>query len=464
MSPRISPLALTLGLVALPTGALAAPCAAPPSGQSALYAAAAALAPGQACELKPNLGKAALESAGGGIPVQWTDSGAWDPIKRRIHFIGRDAGCGNASRPYVHLQYDDDSSTWSLESIPAIGPCGHAYDANTADPVTGTFYFRAYGEGKAHAWNGSAWSATADVSGSSSSPAIGLAYFPELKLGAATTAGGLVWAQANQLYVLPRGASSWTTVALPSPIGGYHNVAEYNPALGFMVFGGGNDATDVLYRMDADGKLTQLKSTPVALWTHGSEGTYLSVDPVAGHFLVYSFGQGTDGWWEFDAQTDVWANLSGPPQLSRYSFQVPIPDYGVVVMFDEVPPGGSEPTLWVYRHQSSVLPPPPDGGTGSGGAASTDGGAGAAGSGGSAGSGAQSAGGQASGGSANGGAAGSGAAAGASDGSDDGGCSCRTPRTPVREHDWLAVSVIAGLWLRRRSRARGASAGRLGRG
>jgi uncharacterized protein (TIGR03382 family) len=342
--------------VALPSSAAAAPCPTPAPGETALHAAATALAPGETCEIPVSLGEDELRAAGGGIAVQWTDSGAWDPIARAIHFVGRDAGCGDTSRPFVHLRFDDDLSTWSLEPVPPIPPCGHAYDGNTVDPETGDFFFRDYTDSVAWRWGGGSWTATPEVPGDASSPAIGLAYFPELTIAGTSTPGGLVWSQTDRLFVLPRGASDWTTIALPAPIGDYQSFAEHDPVDHVLVFGGGNSADRVVYRMGADGALTLLGAAPIDLGIHGENGTYVSVDPVSGQFLVYTFGD-TRGWWTFDAIADAWAPLEGPPLLSEYAFQVPIARYGVIAMFDQ-----QAHTLFVYRHRASAVPPPADGG------------------------------------------------------------------------------------------------------
>ncbi len=371
--------ASAFGSLLVAGSAAADTCPPPAPGETALYAAAAALAPGESCELMPSLGGAELEAVAGGRPVQWADSAAWDPVARRIHFIGRDAGCGSAERPFVHMQYDDATSSWSLEPIPPISPCGHAYDASAVDPTTGIYYFRAYSESTVWGLHGSTWSSTPSVEGpAGSSPAIGLIHFSGLRLPGWSESGALVWADRDQLLVLARGATKWRAIALPTPIGWYSNFAEHDPVHGVAIFGGGNDAGRTVVRLDADGSVTTLGAAPVELGVHGESGAFVSVDPVRGEFLVYSFGNGTDGWWTLDAVADVWTPLEGLPELSLYSFQVPITDYGVVAFFDEAPPSGGDPTLWIYRHRPSDLPPLRDGGPGAadGGPGTADGGPG----------------------------------------------------------------------------------------
>ena len=66
-------------------------------------------------------------------------------------------------------------------------------------------------------------------------------------------------------------------------MGVYHNIAEYSPVHKMVLFGGGNGSSD-LYKLDAKGKVTTLKKTPIGV---GTMQSIVTLDPVSGDFLVF---------------------------------------------------------------------------------------------------------------------------------------------------------------------------------
>jgi hypothetical protein len=333
--------------------AAAEPCPPPLPGETALSAAAASLAAGTYCELALNISLADLIAVSGNDepPVQWADSAAWDPIGRQIHFVGRDAGCGATTIPYVHMTFDDDTSEWSMRADADLFPCGHAYDSNTADPVTGTFYFRRFSDGFVNIRDGDSWLATPTIGdNNSTSPAVGMTYFPELQLPGSLELGGLVIAVGPSVYVLPRNDDVWQEFVLPTPIGNLATMVEYNPITHTVLMGGGNDFTTTLHLMDASGNMSSLPPAPVDIWTNGTEGSLVAADPVSGQFVVFVFNRKQSSWWTM-TEAGGWQPIDHDmPTLTGYSFQAPLSNYGVITYFDAL-----LPAMYVYKPATSVV-------------------------------------------------------------------------------------------------------------
>jgi hypothetical protein len=336
--------------------AAAAPCPLPAPGESAIAVAAASLDARSYCEIVSNLSAEELEAAAGGMAVQWTDSAAWDPTAQQIHWVGREAGCRNPMRPFIHMVFDAGSGLWSLALAPPVTPCGHGYDHSTFDSNSGMFVHRTFSDAQVRRWDGSTWLADLPPAPSGASPAIGLAYFPELALPDQPQ-GALVWAEYDRVQVLPHAAEQWVTLPLPADgwIGGIHNFAEHNPVHHTVLLGGG-EGSRTLYRLSARGELTRLTDTPVDLGTNGSYGAFVSVDPVEGDFVVHAFSPQASSAWTFDAVSDSWIALDVGvlPPLTLASFQVPLVEHGVIAFYE-----WTAQTLFVYRH-SEAAPDPTD--------------------------------------------------------------------------------------------------------
>jgi hypothetical protein len=101
--------------------------------------------------------------------------------------------------------------------------------------------------------------------------------------------------------------------------------------------------------MDAGFKYVKLKDAPFSLKTNNS---LKSVDPVSGKFIVYDM-EG-EALWEFDAAKDAWTKLTAnamPGLGSESLFQVPLPQYGVILFFKQ---NGSSKDVYLYRHVKGV--------------------------------------------------------------------------------------------------------------
>lgn len=81
-------------------------CPLPQGAQTHLEAAAASLAPGQACMLQSDLyGEATRPDRNDSSSMTWAASAAWIELARQLRWTGRAAGCHNTSRPFVHLVF-----------------------------------------------------------------------------------------------------------------------------------------------------------------------------------------------------------------------------------------------------------------------------------------------------------------------------------------------------------------------
>src|SRR6185503_1481673 len=113
---------------------------------------AAGMAPGTFVELTPmngwNQGGILTPSdiagcSDGDYITQYSEKAAWDPVGRRLLFVGQSHGNCYGGR---FVSYTDATNTWVEEPwVPGIcksgtssNPCfNHGYDHSTADPATG---------------------------------------------------------------------------------------------------------------------------------------------------------------------------------------------------------------------------------------------------------------------------------------------------------------------------------------
>ena len=309
------------------------------NGDSVVATVASGLASRSWATLPDNAGLAALEM--GSSLLYWNDSGVWDPVNRRVHWVGGPGTCCADPAMYKRLSYDVATDAWTIADTPFIGS-GHAYDGNALDPNTGHHFFALFGDREVKRFDGSAWDVLPELPWDPT-VAVGQAWFPELQGGA----GGLVYVNEGGRVAWFDG-SSWTalTDAEADPWGSYNLFAEHDPIHGSMWMGAGNDGDRVSYRMDASFGFTKLADAPISL----NNGVALhSCDPQSGRYIVTNLDDQT--WWELDAQADSWAQITdmqGTPTLdSGATFHVPIPECGVILYFDHY---AENRTVYLYRH------------------------------------------------------------------------------------------------------------------
>lgn len=283
--------------------------------------------------------------------LAYSDEAIWDPISRQIFFYGATHGGTEEHRRFI--KYVDSTNSWTV--LPSPIPLSHAYDHQAFDPNTGIYYHRQHNSKTIYQYNriNGIWDVIPEFSGLYS-VAGALEYFPEM--------GGLIFVDGNwgvRLFDLT--SNQWSLIAhtnvggsgnLPVlPMGSYHNFTEYNTVHRVLIFGGGNESTD-LYKIDASGTIATLSDAPIIL---GITHTIVTSDPVSGKFLV--FGKDAS-FYEYDVATDTWTLqtgtappffVEGPGGPISGTIAAPISNYGVVMFVNY---DYDQSKVYLYRHSS----------------------------------------------------------------------------------------------------------------
>lgn len=311
-----------------------------------------------------------------GTMIHYCNSMPWNPIARCIEIVAMDHGWGRVR----YARYVEDTNEFALVS----GDIGfgsftqHGYDHNVVNPYTGDLYHR-----RIESVGGSSLTVARKAINSASSfvnlPSVSTNY-AQIAIGATWWSGSFAGAGAqgcllvfnsgdsfgrstdgqivaydplanrwfmNKLSMAPNYMSSGST---------YHSVIEYSAGRNVAVYGGGNDATRRLWRLNADGSMTPMPDVPAGKGVGMQQGIFTS-DPVTGNFLLLSAGQ----LWELNPTgTGSWTQLTGsrtPP--SGVGIPGPggnpdgviasaIPEYGVVAYITQTSQTGG--TFFLYKH------------------------------------------------------------------------------------------------------------------
>ena len=89
--------------------------------------------------------------------LYWNDSGVWDPVKKKVRWVGGPGTCCANPADYKMITYDVETDTWEVRSTPFSGS-GHAYDGNAFNPIDGIHYFGLFGSNTVKTWNDTVWS------------------------------------------------------------------------------------------------------------------------------------------------------------------------------------------------------------------------------------------------------------------------------------------------------------------
>jgi len=183
--------------------------------------------------------------------------------------------------------------------------------------------------------------------------------------------------EMNSLLTLSNGkimridvdANTWEEWPKTFEMGGYHNVMAYSKAQKIMLFGGGNDwdpspantpNSRDLYWMNAAGDVKKITNVPFYIRLNdqtggGHPGSLITADPVSGKFLILNKDK---LFYELDAVTDTWNEITPTPPISSHSVSAPISEQGVVMYV-------SSDSVWLYKHTLSCddcpLPSVPSG-------------------------------------------------------------------------------------------------------
>jgi len=263
----------------------------------------------------------------------WNDSGVWDPVKKKIRWVGGPGTCCANPADYKMITYDEEANTWAVGSTPFSGS-GHAYDANAFNPRLGLHYFCLIGSSSVRTWNDVSWGSLPDAPISATTPS--LTWFPDINAGN----GGLVYHGDNGNLAWYDG-SSWKTLSSVG-LSSYNAFSQYNPVYKGVWLGGCGSRSS--WFLDTNLNVRKLADAPVSM-ANGS--TMHTCDPVSGNFLVYDHG--TDLWYELDMADDTWSQVTDmtPKFALNNSFHVPIPEYGVILVFDHA---SSAKFVYVYKN------------------------------------------------------------------------------------------------------------------
>lgn len=325
---------------------------------SPLSDAASSLQPGESVKVRTHLSDSVLNTEGANF-IMWASSGAWDPTRREVRFVGKRYSL------YSHrfLVYSESSDAWSSDrSLPGSLTCacnGHGYDHNAIDPTTGTNYYRGYNSHTIYAWNGS-WSE-----------------IPPIPSGSIDIASSISWVNGLGLVYVDKykfiyfNGSSWQSLGSP-PAVNYHNVSEYNPTSNTLIYGGGN-GVNAMWKLDANRSISRIKDPPFPQGASETQ-TVLTSDPSSDQFI--SWQKRSTTWAAYDVSSDSWSTLQrstgdgstpsrGVPNLSSSdtagaAIGIPISTYGVIMYVQYT--GGGEAGVWLYKHSPSVAvatPNPP---------------------------------------------------------------------------------------------------------
>ena len=333
---------------------------------SVLSSLAASMQPGTWAQLTTNNDVQALatESGMSGILTGYSFSGIWDPVGKRIHFMGADHHGGQAGYGQKWVYYDDATNSWvvygggtgNVEGLAQVMPLipQHGFDHLTIDPVGRMLYLYAYG-------SKNIWKYPLSSSGpwtSISMPATGyinittgMEWFPGMGLTVYITG------EASGEEMVMNAAGNWTDLTGWGPTGGgYSGFAEYSPNHHVVVFGGpsAGDAKQI-WRMDSNKTITKLTSAPFPL---GQCRGNVVADPVTGDYLVLGNGQ----FWALDPSgAGTWTIQTGsrvPPSGVGNPISDPsgvistaISSYGVI-LYTSCRIGNC--TQYLYKHAAGT--------------------------------------------------------------------------------------------------------------
>lgn len=313
---------------------------------------AAALQPGEWVELSTNWADMI-----NGQDFTWSDSASWDPVGRQVNWICAPVGTAK----YRQYRYNEVSNTWSSSNTPHSDTPGHAYDVNSAN-YSGNIFYSRYRSKTVHkgTWTGSGYSWN-DLPDHNTT---------QVAANSTTWVDFLDGGNGGLLYVSGSGNSTWYKFTAPTgwnllerPVdqgensnwGSYHQFSQYNIQDQVVWVGGGNGSTTTSFTLDSQLRWDRKVNAPCGLSSNKSLKSY---DPAGGKFLLYCSGD----WYEFDhtgngSYTQINNQMINEPQLSlsRGMAQVPIPEYGVVMVIQAGQSSGDtnpSPGVWIYKHTS----------------------------------------------------------------------------------------------------------------
>jgi hypothetical protein len=330
------------------------------------------MAPGTWAQLNVSNQNAILGVGGvSGTMLHFCNSMPWNPQSKVIEIIGMDHNYPSLR----HVRYDVATNTFILVADNAGLATGHGYDHNTVNPFTGDLYHRLYSgftgtiQSRRKVLNGSSFTALPNVS-AADQVAIGATWWSGPFVGGGAQGSFMIFnsgnAQGNsndgQILAYNPLTNTWFyNQEGKAPFYGsgstYHSLIEYSPNKNVAVYGGGNVASNRLWRISSDGSVLAMPNVPAGKGVGVQQGLLVN-EPVTGNFLVLSAGE----LWELNPNgSGTWAQQTGtrtPPNGVGIPGPAPqddaviassISDYGVVVFITQ--PNQNGATFFIYKHQ-----------------------------------------------------------------------------------------------------------------
>lgn len=320
-----------------------------PTAATALETAATSLTAGYSIKLGTVPASVLVASGESFNHLQWGNSAVYEPNSKKVHWIGK----RQSTFSYHWLVYDEATDTWSLDAsaLPSLGTIGHGYDHMAVDPSTGDVYHRPYNSKTIQKWNGTSWSAlTAFTPGMEAVATISYA-----------TGLGLFFSSKDTARYYN---GSWNELANTGLASNTANhVSAYNSSSGYIIFGGGNQAT--MLKLDVDTlAMSSIAAPPfrMGIGENPGQGVFIE-DPASDKFI--GFNKVDNAWTEYDPVADQWNTLTqstgngateqlGTPALATYNstenavVAVPISAHGVVMYIQAN--GVQDGDAWLYKH------------------------------------------------------------------------------------------------------------------
>lgn len=310
-----------------------------------------------------------------GSMIHYCNSMPWNPISKAIEVLAMDHAYGRLR----YVRYLETTNQFSLiaDDVGLGSFTQHGYDHVSTNPNNGDLYYRQYSvnSGSIKCYRKSQGSAasfaalpTLSSAIGAEQAAIGSCWWSGPFAGAGSQGALMVFNSGNAVGGASDGqigaynplTNSWffnKTGMSPNYGSGstYHSVIEYSGVKNVAVYGGGNAATNKIWRLNADGSFTTMPNVPSGKGLGMQQGN-LVADPITGNFLLLSAGQ----LWEFNPSgSGIWTQLTGsrtPPSAVGIPgpgnpdgvISCAIPDYGVIAYIKQTSPSGG--TFFLYKH------------------------------------------------------------------------------------------------------------------
>lgn len=288
--------------------------------------------------------------------IGYAADAAWNPIARKLCYIGNDHIDGDTAQALRFVCYDEATNAWQNMPAPPFsqpGSTNHGYYHHAVNPANGDIYRRQFKEsGIIYRYRNGAWSQSPALTMETSYACCGsLEYVPEL--------GGAVLVQGGEngggsVYLFTESTQAWSKLAdnIAPLTGSTFTAGAYSSVAKILVFGQNGN----FYKLDANRVVTRIANPPITFYDGQGWLGNLVADPVSGKFLALS---ATDRQFHvYDPAANVWQAQSSTskPNLANLSIiSAPISNYGVTAY---VACQITNCRTYLYKYAASTAPPP----------------------------------------------------------------------------------------------------------